>query len=87
MSLTRTFPCSPEKVRQALEQLKGLGARIEGDAASGTIAGQTPIGRLEGSYAHDGRSLTLTISSWPALIPTQFLEDKLDEMIRRYGGE
>ena len=85
MSLTRTFACSTDNVRHALDQLKALGARIEGDAGSGTLAGQTPIGHLAGSYAHDGRNLTLTITEWPALIPLSFLENKLDDLIRRYG--
>jgi hypothetical protein len=86
MALTRTFKCSPQDLSRILEEVKSLGASVEGDARSGRLVGDTLMGHFEGTYEHDGESLTLAITKKPALIPESFLAGRLDEMARKYGG-
>lgn len=87
MTLSRTFACSADEVGEILDEVRKLGARVEGDTASGNLGGDTPLGRFEGIYAHDGERLTLTITKKPVLVPDSFLESRLDEIARKYGRE
>jgi len=84
MALSRTFACNPAEMDKILDEVRKLGAIVDGDPAGGTLTGQTPLGAFEGSYAHDGQQVTLTITKKPALVPDGFLESRLDEMARKY---
>lgn len=87
MALSRTFDCKTDELDKILDEVRKLGAVVEGNPSSGTLTGQTPLGAFEGTYAHDGQQVTLTITKKPALIPDAFLENRLDEMARKYSTE
>ncbi len=87
MTLSTTFPCDAASVGKILSELKSLGAEVQGDDRSGKLVGNTMMGHFEGTYEHDGTSLTLSITQKPALIPESFLQGRLDELARKFGGE
>ena len=87
MALSKTFPCDAAAVSRILGEMKSLGAEVEGDDRSGKLVGDTMMGHFEGTYEHDGTNLTLAITKKPALIPESFLQGRLDELARKYGGE
>ncbi|MFQ5767216.1 MAG: hypothetical protein ACE5ID_04455 [Acidobacteriota bacterium] len=83
--LSRRFRCEASTVGSILEEVKALGATVEGDEHSGKLVGQTFIGRFEGTYHHDGEHLTLTITQRPSVISDDLLSNRLDELAQRYG--
>ena len=87
MAVSRVFTCGSENLARFLDEIRGFGIRVEGDAAAGRLIGDTPMGQFEGTYAHDAGRLTLTVTQKPALVPDSFLESRLDELARRYGME
>ena len=86
MALSRTFKCGAEDLARLLDELKGLGAQVEGDERAGRLAGDTIVGRFEGTYEHDGDSLTIQVTAKPSLIPEKVIESQMDDLIRRFGG-
>ncbi len=85
MALTRTFRCDATVVTRILDEVRKLGATVEGDEQSGQLTGQTFLGRFAGTYAYDGSQLTLEITEKPAAIPDTVLASRLDDMARRHG--
>lgn len=86
MSLSRTFPCSAGQVGRMLEMVRELGAEVDGDERTGRLAGNTFLGRFEGTYAWEADQLTLTITRRPPLVTESFLMARLDDMARRFGA-
>lgn len=86
MSLSRTFPCSAGQVSRLLDMVREFGAHVEGDAQAGRLAGDTFMGRFEGTYAWQADQLTLTITRRPPLVTEAFLNARLDDMARRFGA-
>jgi hypothetical protein len=86
MALSKTFPCDAAAVGKILGELKSLGAEVEGSEQEGKLVGNTMMGHFEGTYRHDGTNLTLAITQKPALIPESFLQGRLDELARKFGG-
>ena len=85
MALTRTFRCDASVVTRILDEVRKLGAEVEGDDTSGRLLGQSFLGRFAGTYAYDGAQLTLEITEKPAAIPDTMLAKRLDDMARRHG--
>ena len=86
MSLSRTFPCSADQVGRLLDMVREVGAQVEGDERTGRLAGDTFMGRFEGTYDWQPEQLTLTITRRPPLVTEAFLQARLDDMARRFGA-
>jgi len=85
VELTRTIRCTPSAVEKILQEVRKLGAQVEGDDRSGLLGGQTFLGRFAGRYDYDGQRLTLVITEKPAAIPESLLAERLDDLARRHG--
>ena len=85
MALSRTFPCSPAVVTRILEEVRKLGAQVEGDASAGKVTGDNFLGHFAGTYNYEDGSLTLEITAKPDSIPESLLANRLDEVARRHG--
>lgn len=85
MELTRTIRCDASSVAKILQEVRKLGAQVEGDDRAGVLVGQTFLGRFAGRYDYDGERLTLVITEKPAAIPESLLAERLDDLARRHG--
>ncbi len=85
MELTRIIRCDATAVSKILQEVRKLGAQVDGDEISGRLVGQTFLGRFAGRYDYNGERLTLVITEKPAAIPESLLADRLDDLARRHG--
>ncbi|MCZ6599528.1 MAG: hypothetical protein O7A07_01675 [Acidobacteria bacterium] len=85
MELTRTIRCDASAVTKILQEVRKLGAQVDGDNLSGLLVGQTFLGRFAGRYDYDGERLTLVITEKPVAIPESLLADRLDDLARLHG--
>jgi hypothetical protein len=85
MALSRTFSCSPAVVDRILDEVRKLGAQVEGDESGGAVTGNTFLGHFAGSYSYRDGNLTLAITEKPASIPDAMLASRLDEVAKRHG--
>ncbi len=79
-SHTRAWRCGPGPFHAALEELRGLGGRVEGSESEGSLAADTPAGRLEGRYRFDGDTLTVTVTRKPALVPVEMIWSRIERV-------
>jgi len=77
---SRTWRCGPGPFRSALDELRALGGRVEGSDSEGSLAADTPVGRLEGRYRFDGDALTITVTRRPALVPIEMIWSRIDRV-------
>jgi len=85
MDITRTIRCEASAVTKILQEVRKLGAQVDGDDRAGQLVGQTFLGRFAGHYTYDGERLTLVITEKPAAIPESMLVARLDDLTRRHG--
>ncbi len=66
-----------------LRQVKALAARegfkFEGDTRSGVILGDTPLGKVSGTYSISGDMITITERG---LVPVALIKNKIAEFLR-----
>lgn len=75
---SRIYRCSPERVRAALDEIRRLGASVEGSESEGTVRVDTPLGMVEGRYVFDGEQLEVTLTRLPAMFPAGPIWQRLD---------
>jgi hypothetical protein len=75
---SRRYRCSPARLRSALDEVRRLGATVEGSESEGTVRVDTPLGRVEGEYTFDGEQLEVTLTRHPAMVPAGLVWQRLD---------
>ena len=67
------------KVKVEIEAQDG---QVTGDNTGGTISLSLPIvGKIEGTYAVNGQTITITINQKPQFVPCNMIESKIREAL------
>lgn len=61
-------------------ELQQVGGRVSGDASSGSVSITVPGGVVRGRYSVTGKSITVTISSRPAIVSCGMIESKMQDI-------
>jgi hypothetical protein len=67
---------------KARQEVTAAGGTFSGDLQAGSFSGKTPLGAVKGTYTAAGRSVTVTITEKPWLVPAGTIE----ATIREYFG-
>jgi hypothetical protein len=75
---SRRYRCSPSRVRTALEEVRRMGATVEGNESEGTVRMDTPLGVVEAAFTFDGEQLEVLLTKKPAMVPAGLVWQRLD---------
>ncbi len=77
------IPFSGDKAAK-FRQVKALAAqegfKFEGDTRSGVFSGDTPLGKVSGTYSISGDMITITITE-RGLVPVALIKNKIAEFL------
>ena len=62
---------------KASSLVTGAGGAFAGDAAAGSFAGQTPVGEVKGTYRVAGKTVSVTVTDKPFVLPKAVVEAKV----------
>ena len=68
------------KFRQAKALAAQEGFKFEGDTRSGVLSGDTPLGKVSGTYSVSGDVITITITE-RGLVPLALIKSKIAEFL------
>jgi hypothetical protein len=77
---SRSYRCSPSRVRAALEEVRRQGGTVKGSESEGTVSISTPLGPVEGRFTFDGELLSVVLTRRPALVPEGMVWGRLDAL-------
>jgi len=68
-------------IERARSALASIGGKLEGDATGGTVTGDTPFGRIEGTYSIVDHAVSFDITKKPVLVTCSMIESQLRGLV------